>query len=139
MPMRDVPMELIVERRIRTGAIAKDATAVFVAGGVSDASLVEGWTLDAYTQAGLVGVRKPVWFADGAATVRRPLHGKVRLGVGIWGGVQPGLQRIDVGPTLTTRLSPDDLALRLDVDWRIRVAGSARPGSGIAVTIAKDF
>lgn len=138
-PLANVPVELIVERRIRAGANARDATAAFAAGGVSHEHLADGWTLDAYAQGGVVGTRTRDWFADGAAAARRVVAENVRIGAGIWGGVQPGLKRLDIGPSLSTRIAPGDMALRLDVDWRVRIAGSARPGSGVAVTIAKDF
>jgi hypothetical protein len=29
--------------------------------------------------------------------------------------------------------------MRLSLDWRVRIAGDARPSSGIAITMSKDF
>lgn len=138
-PLRKMPVELVVERRLRAGSTARDATAVFAAAGVSAMPMIETWEVDAYGQAGVVGARQRLWFADGAAMVRRPLTANVRMGAGLWAGIQPGLKRIDIGPSLSTRLAPDELGIRLDLDWRIRIAGDARPETGLAVTIAKDF
>lgn len=138
-PLRRVPVELVLERRLRAGSPAGDATAAFAAGGVSALPVVGIWELDAYGQAGVVGMRRQLWFADGSATARRPIASSVRLGAGLWAGIQPGLKRIDIGPSLSTRLAPDEMGIRLDLDWRIRVAGDARPETGLAITIAKDF
>lgn len=138
-PFARVPFEVIAERRSRDGATAHDAFALLAAGGVSEEPVAHRWTLDAYAQAGVVGAKRRLAFADGAVAIRRPIADNVRVGGGLWGGIQPGLKRIDIGPTMSTRLAPNDLTLRLDVDWRFRVAGSSRPGSGVAVTVAKDF
>lgn len=138
-PFARVPFEVIAERRVLDGATAHDAFALLAAGGVSEEPLAHRWTLDAYAQTGIVGAKRRMAFADGAVAIRRPIADNVRLGAGLWGGIQPGLKRVDIGPTLSTRLAPADLALRLDIDWRFRVAGSSRPGSGVAVTVAKDF
>lgn len=138
-PFARVPFEVIAERRVLDGATAHDAFALLAAGGVSEEAVAHRWTLDAYAQAGVVGAKRRLAFADGAVAIRRPIADNVRVGGGLWGGIQPGLKRIDIGPTMSTRLAPNDLTLRLDVDWRFRVAGSSRPGSGVAVTVAKDF
>lgn len=138
-PLAEVPVEFILERRLRAGATPRDTTALFAAGGVSAKPLTGTWTMDAYGQAGVVGTKERLWFADASAAFRRPIADNVSLGAGLWGGIQPGLKRVDIGPSVSARLAPDDMALRLDIDWRVRIAGSARPGSGVAVTLAKDF
>lgn len=136
-PFRDVPVELIVEHRFR--GKASDVPSALLAVGVSDRPISDQWRLDAYAQGGAVGFRHPVWFADGAIAVRRPVVNGISLGAGAWGGIQPGLKRLDVGPTLSIGPEPRLSNIRLTVDWRARVAGNARPASGIAVTLAKDF
>ena len=137
-PLQHVPFEIIVERRFRLSAQSRDATAVFVAGGASFEPLRD-WTAAVYGQAGVVGGPQTLSIADGAATVRRRVSGSSEIGAGIWGGVQPGAGRLDIGPSASTRLGGPEAALRLSVDWRFRIAGNARPDSGVAVTLAKDF
>lgn len=75
-------------------------------------------------------------FVDGAVAVTRPLFGKYSGGFGIWGGAQPGLARLDVGPRLTMRMRKN---VKVHLDWRQKIVGNARPGSGPALTLAGDF
>ena len=75
-------------------------------------------------------------FADGGCTLTRPLFGRFSAGFGMWGGVQPGLYRVDAGPRVTMRVRGN---MRVHLDYRQRVAGNAEPGSGPAVTLAADF
>jgi hypothetical protein len=56
--------------------------------------------------------------------------------MGIWGGMQPSLARLDLGPRVTMKVRNN---VRVHFDWRQRVAGNAQPGSGPAVTLAGDF
>jgi len=134
-PLTALPVEVIVERRIRLARNECDALAVLVAGGVSDVRLDERAIFDAYAQTGIVGATRRLKFADGAATVRTEVSPHIRAGVGVWGGAQPSLSRIDVGPSVRLRIS----GASLSADWRFRVAGNARPGSGPSITIARDF
>lgn len=144
-PMRAVPLSLVVERRARlSGNDARSAFAAYVAGGVSDVPIAGGFRLDAYGAAGVVGARRRDGFAEGQAQIMHPIlrAGPLRIsaGGGAWGGAQPGLSRLDVGPTLVTRLDGNGtVAPRLSVDYRRRVAGDAAPGSGVAITLAADF
>ncbi len=55
---------------------------------------------------------------------------------GLWGGVQPGLYRVDAGPRLSMNVGR---GIRLHADYRQRLAGEAAPSSGPALTIAGDF
>ena len=66
----------------------------------------------------------------------RPIYKKFSAGFGIWGGAQPGLARLDVGPRVTMRVRNN---IKVHFDWRQKVAGNARPGSGPALTLAGDF
>ena len=54
----------------------------------------------------------------------------------MWGGVQPGLYRVDAGPRLSMRVRNN---MRVHVDYRQRVYGNALPGSGPVLTLAGDF
>lgn len=138
-PFPAVPVELIAEHRLRGNALAQDAPSLFLAGGGFSQKRGSAWRADVYAQAGVVGVRHPMLFADGAAKVSRSIGDSRAIGLGIWGGIQPGLKRLDVGPSASTMIGPSTLSMRLTLDWRVRIAGDARPGSGIAITMAKDF
>lgn len=137
-PVNGLPVELIAERRIRGGPNG-DATSLFLAGGTTSQKPGSIWRAEIYGQAGMVGLHKPLLFADGAVSLRRSVGDHHALGGGVWGGIQPGLKRLDVGPSATTMIGPSALNVRLTVDWRVRVAGEARPGSGLSLTVSKDF
>lgn len=142
-PLAAVPLHLLAERRRRIDAGGRSAFALLAYGGVSDRPGPLGSRLDAYGQAGVVGARRRDLFADGAVTLVRPIDGArprgLALGVGAWGGVQPGARRFDIGPRLTTTIGAGGAGARLSVDWRFRVAGRAAPDSGPSITIASDF
>lgn len=136
-PLRAVPIALTAERRQAFGrGGGRSAFALFLEGGVYQRPMPWKFQLDAYAQAGIVGARRRDLFADGALTFTRPLYGRFSGGFGLWGGVQPGLYRIDAGPRLTMRVRDN---VRVHVDWRQRVAGNASPPSGPALTLAGDF
>ena len=96
-----------------------------------------------YAQAGYVGGKGGTGFFDAQAAIDRraarfgPLE--ARLGAGAWAGGQEGAARLDVGPRASVRLSRGGVSSRLALDWRFRVAGEARPGSGPAVTFSAGF
>jgi hypothetical protein len=143
-PVRAVPVRLSVERREQiAGSGGRSAFASFVSGGVDDVPMPLRMRLDGYGAAGVVGVRQRDVFAEAAVRLRRPVGriGPVALdaGLGAWGAVQPGLERIDIGPSITTRWQAGALSPRLSLDWRQRVGGDAAPRSGVAVTLAADF
>ena len=78
-------------------------------------------------------------FVDGAARLGVPIARDLSIGVGAWGAAQPGAARIDVGPQMSYRLPAFGETVRLAADWRIRIAGDARPVSGPALTLSTDF
>ena len=92
--------------------------------------------LDLYAQGGVVGLKSRDLFFDGAATFTRPVWKNWSAGVGVWGGMQPGLYRVDAGPRISMELRR---GIRLHADYRQRLAGEAAPASGPALTIAGDF
>ena len=141
-PHPSLPLRLAMERRQQViGADARSAFAVFAVAGVSDRALPAGWRLDGYGAAGVVGAHQRDRFAEGSLRVSRPVatwgRAHISAGAGSWAATQPGVSRVDVGPTMTLRL--DGVAPRLSLDWRQRVAGSAAPDSGLALTLATDF
>jgi hypothetical protein len=99
--------------------------------------LPAGFRLEAYGQAGVVGARSRDLFADASARAARPIGGGISLGAGVWGAAQPGVARLDFGPSATLRLPR--LGASLSAEWRFRAAGRAQPGSGPALTLITDF
>ena len=142
-PLAHVPLDVAVEQRVAAGRQGRTALAAMISGGVSDVALPGGFRLDAYGQAGVVGTKRRDGFADGAVVVDHRI-GKgdspaLRLGALAAGAIQPGAARVDVGPRLTLRLPEVGEGSRIALDWRQRVAGDARPESGLALTLAADF
>lgn len=142
-PLPRLPVDIAVEQRVAIGSGGRTALAAMVVGGVSDVELLAGFRLDAYAQAGIVGARRRDGFADGSVVVDRRLgpddRAPLRLGALAAGAIQPGASRVDVGPRLTLRLPDVGSGSRIALDWRQRVAGDARPESGVALTLASDF
>ena len=138
-----LPLDVAIEQRFAAGKEGRTALAMMASGGVSDVALPAGFRLDAYAQAGVVGLHRRDGFADGAVVVDRRVGpddtSPLRLGGLAAGAVQPGAARIDVGPRLTLRLPQVEEGSRIALDWRQRVAGDARPESGLALTLASDF
>jgi hypothetical protein len=134
---------LIAEQRISLDKGGRDAPAVLAYGGVSDVVLPAGLKLDGYAQAGVVGINAPAAFIDGAIRVERTVlkaaKSSLAIGAGAWGGAQPGVSRLDVGPQIVAHLSVADTNLRVSAEWRQRVAGTAAPSSGPSVTVGFDF
>jgi hypothetical protein len=142
-PLARLPVDVAIEQRVAVGKEGRTALAVMASGGVSAVALPAGFRLDAYAQAGVVGTRRRDGFADGAVVVDHRLGPDettpLRLGALAAGAVQPGAARVDVGPRLTLRVPQVGEGGRIALDWRQRVAGDARPESGLALTLAADF
>ena len=134
-----LPVHVLVEQRIDLDAGAIRPAVVAIAGG----SVALPWRarIDAYAQAG--GVRRRGGFVDAATIVSRPLvtRGRTRfeLGGGAWGAAQRGAARLDVGPSVALVTPGAGGTLRLQLDYRTRLAGRARPGAGPALTLAGSF
>lgn len=137
-PFRSIPVSLTAERRHAIGKLGggRSAFALFLDGGVYQRPIAWGFELDAYAQAGVVGMRRRDLFADGGFTMTRPMFGRYAAGFGMWGGIQPGLHRVDIGPRVSMRVRNN---MRIHLDYRYRLAGNAEPGSGPVVTLAADF
>lgn len=139
-PFRTIPISLAAERRIALGQGARNANAIMAVGGFGPTPLLPAIEAEGYAQAGIVGFRRGDRFIDGKVSLLAPVGGTpVRVGAALSGGAQPGISRLDIGPELQVRLPLPNLAARVAVEWRQRVAGDARPGSGLAVTLAADF
>jgi hypothetical protein len=79
---------------------------VFAEGGLYKRPIPWGFNLDAYAQAGVVGLGERDFFADGALAFTRPVCGRFSAGRGVWGGYQPGLYRLDAGSRVSMRVPP---------------------------------
>jgi hypothetical protein len=137
-PAAGIPLWVTAERRQRVGRYGggRNAFAMFFEAGVYDRPMPLDFLLDGYLQGGVVGFRSRDGFVDGALTLTRPVYKQFSAGVGVWGGAQPGVYRVDAGPRVTMRVRKN---VRVHFDWRQRLAGNAVPGSGPAVTLASDF
>lgn len=138
-----VPIELIAERRIGLDRGGRNAFAGLAATGISDVPIASRFKLSGYAQAGIVGARKRDGFADGALRLDRDLVSSgpisIQVGGGVWGAVQPGVSRVDLGPSVSARFRLGSAGVRLGGEWRHRVSGNARPGSGPALTFGLDY
>ncbi|WP_267396984.1 MULTISPECIES: hypothetical protein [unclassified Sphingomonas] len=135
------PIHLVAEQRLSLDG-GRGGPTVEVIGGFGPTELGAGIRGEGYGQAGAIARDGVQAFADGAVRLFHPLTpGRVRidLGIGAWGGAQPGVARLDVGPSLAVSVPVAGKAIRLTLDWRERVAGAASPGSGPALSIGSDF
>lgn len=137
-----LPVRLVAEYRAALDGGSSGPAAGIIAG-TGPAPLALGFDLETYGQAGVIRRRRTESFAEGAARLSHPLVSlrgvKVDLGLGSWGGAQRDAQRLDIGPSLGVRVPVAGKSLRLSLDWRQRVAGKARPGSGPVLVIGGDF
>lgn len=142
-PFAHIPVRASLEQRVALEEGAAEGSALSLVGGIDDVGLAGGFRLSGYGQAGIIGLRRRAGFVDGAASIARPVASwediELLLGAGIWGAAQPGLSRLDIGPRAELRLPIVGERVRLGAEWRERVAGNARPGSGPALTIGVDF
>ena len=138
-----IPIELIVERRVAFDRGGRNAFAGLIATGFNDLPVVAGFNLNGYAQAGIVGLQRRDGFVDGSLRLDRRIASKgslaVELGGGVWGAVQPGVSRVDIGPSAAIRFRIGSAGVRLGSEWRRRVSGDARPGSGPAITFGLDY
>lgn len=138
-PSAAAPLHLLAERRQALGRDGRSAFSLLAYGGASDRRVAGPLLADAYVQAGVVGMRSRDLFADAAVKLGVRHGDRVKFGVGAWGAAQPGAERLDIGPHVSVRLPVARVGVVLAADWRFRVAGDARPGSGPALTLATEF
>ena len=131
---------VIAERRFAIDSGGRNDWSLTAVAGVSAVKLPFGALLDGYAQAGIVGRDG---FADGALRIERPVFTRqsshLSLGAGLWGSIQPGVARLEVGPQIVARTTVAGRPFRLSAEWRQRIAGTAAPGSGPVVTLGADF
>lgn len=137
-PAAALPVHVLVERRQRTGREGRADFGVTLYGGAERRLLRGRVRIEAYGQAGIVGIEERDLFADGAARASIAI-GPVEAGAGAWGGAQPGVSRLDVGPQATIRIPLGRATIRASAEYRFRIAGDAAPSSGPALTVAAGF
>ncbi len=147
-PVPRVPLRVLAEARLvdsRNGP-ARVRPVVTVVTELPWQELGAGLRAEAYGQAGYAGGAGATAFFDAQAVIDRALGNAmgplrdVRLGAGAWAGGQEGAVRLDVGPRVSMPLDlGHGVSSRIALDWRLRVAGNARPESGPALTIASSF
>lgn len=137
-----LPVRIAVENRIDLQS-GRSAPAVGLVGGAGPVTIAPHVTVEGYGQAGIVVRGGVIGYADGAIRVNRRLASlglaDFDLGAGSWGGRQPGVGRLDIGPSLSVSVPVVGHRLRASLDWRERVAGRALPGSGAVLTLGTDF
>ncbi|MFT3978003.1 MAG: hypothetical protein QM688_12960, partial [Sphingomonas bacterium] len=135
-----LPVHLFVEQRIAIAGTRGGPSAGVIAG-LPPTPVAAGFALDAYGQAGGIARDGGECFADGAARLMRPVgtgKARIELGLGAWGGAQRGASRLDVGPAASV-VVPAVRPIRVSLEWRERIAGGARPSSGLALSIGADL
>jgi hypothetical protein len=138
-----LPITLAVERRAAVSHGGRNDFALIIAGGLYRRPLTRHLRVDGYGQAGMVGLARPDAFVDGRLTIETVVghrdRGDIAIGAGLWGGAQPGLARLDIGPQIAVRLPFGSSHVRLGLEWRQRIAGEAMPASGPAISAGLDF
>ena len=134
-------VRLVAEQRFGLDGASSGPGIGVIAG--FDGPVASGFRLESYGQAGAIRRSRTEPYADGAVRATRLLAeaGGIRLalGGGAWGAAQRDAARLDLGPSATLALPLGKQNVRLALDWRQRVAGEARPGSGLAFTVGSDF
>lgn len=137
-----LPLRLVTEQRIAIDG-GRGGPMIGIVGGAGPVAIGAGFVAEGYGQAGWIARDGGEGFADGAARVARGVATlgvvPVQLGGGIWGAAQKGTARLDLGPSLSAAVPVGSRRVRVSLDWRQRVAGNARPGSGLVLTLGGDF
>lgn len=135
------PVRLVAEQRFGLDG-TKGGPGIGVIAGY-DGPVAPRFRLESYSQAGAIRRARTEPYVDGAVRATRTLSEqdgmRLALGAGVWAAVQRDAARFDLGPSATLALPIGGQNVRLALDWRQRVAGDARPGSGIALTLGSDF
>ncbi len=142
-PVQSLPFSVHAEKRLDADSGGDRGTAFFMAGGTGPDHIVENILLETYAQAGYVLGENESYFFDGSATLQHPVaeSGRKRLyvGVGAWAGGERQIARLDVGPRADIEVPLGATSAHFSVDWRVRVAGNARPENGLAITVSTGF
>ena len=137
-----LPISLVAEQRFALDG-GRGGPTIGVIAGYGPADVAPGLRLETYGQAGAIGRGGIEGFVDASGRLTHPIGtlagAKVDVGVGVWGSAQRDAERFDIGPSIAAALPVARKTIRLTLDWRERIAGGARPGSGPALSIGSDF
>jgi hypothetical protein len=138
----DLPIRLIAERRFVLDG-GRGGPTVGVIAGYGPSDVAPGVRIEAYGQGGAIARDGVEGFVDASARLTHPIGSiagaRVDIGIGAWGSAQRTATRVDIGPSIVATLPVAHTSLRVMLDWRERIAGDARPGSGPALSIGTDF
>ncbi|ANY19919.1 hypothetical protein A6F68_01403 [Tsuneonella dongtanensis] len=143
-PLARIPVRLQAEARAtRAGGRTELRPAAALVTELAPLALPFETKVETYVQAGWVGGDFATGFVDGQARLDRAIvqlgAAEVRMGAGVWGGAQRLASRLDVGPGLTLDMRESGVPARISIDYRFQVAGTARPGDGLALTLSTGF
>lgn len=143
-PLGALPVRAMAEvRAVEIGGRTDVRPALLAVTEFAPIALPWGLEAEGYAQGGWVGGRYATAFADGQARVMGAVaftkRVRVQAGLGVWGGAQKFAERLDFGPSVAADFTPAKVPLRLSLDYRMRIAGGATPGDGIAVTLSTGF
>ncbi len=137
-----LPVRLIAEQRFVLDG-GRGGSTVGVIAGFGPADIAPGVRIEVYGQGGAIARDGIEGFVDASARLMHPIgrlaSARVDIGIGAWGSAQRAAARFDIGPSIVATLPIARKSLRLTLDWRERIAGDARPGSGPALSIGSDF
>lgn len=141
---RGVPARLYGEGRVqRVFGETRVRPAAMLVSEVPPVALPLNAQAEVYAATGYVGGRDATPFFDAQVTADRSVATRgpadLRVGAGAWAGGQEGAARLDLGPRASLRVKIGEVPSRLALDWRFRVAGSAAPASGPALTLSAGF
>jgi hypothetical protein len=138
---------LDVERRIALGYWGRNAWAARIAGGTSTTTRIARFpaTIETYAEGGVIGIDTADLYGGLQGRIATPLIQARRLSLDVGGGAWAAAQRsfgfttsrVDLGPSMRLRMLPYPFFAQ--VDYRVRTAGNALPGSGLALTVAGEF
>jgi hypothetical protein len=144
-PVAALPLRAMAELRLSDQVgVTRLRPAALVVTELQPIDLPHAARAEFYGQAGYVGGRNATAFADGQARIDKPVmqigKAELRAGAGAWAGAQKGAARLDAGPSAVLGMPVGASgSARLGLDWRLRVAGDAQPGSGLALTLSAGF
>ena len=137
-----LPVHIVAEQRIGIDR-ARGGQALAVIAGIGPAPIAGRLRVEGYAQGGAIARDGVEGFVDGAVRVGQPVAaigpGELELGLAAWGAAQRGASRLDLGPAAALVLPVARRSVRLSLEWRERLAGNARPASGVAVSLGTDF
>jgi hypothetical protein len=137
-----LPIRVVAEQRLVLDG-GRGGPTVGVIAGYGPADIAPGIRIEAYGQGGVIARAGVEGFVDASARVTHRIgkigDARIDIGIGAWGSAQRAAARFDIGPSVVATLPIARTSLRLTLDWRERLAGDARPGSGPALSIGSDF